>query len=136
MATYRRMSDSDKEFARAAWPGVSASKIAAKLGFSKTAIVKFLKREGLWELRDEPGNFEPATLADESERQDTAGRLRELRDALKLALVDADPKTIPAVAREYRATLEAIDELEGGGGDDAGSALAAIFRSVSSHMPS
>lgn len=136
MATCRRMSGSDKEFARAAWPGMSASKIAAKLGFSKTAVIKFLKREGLWELRDEAGNFEPATLADESEHQDRLGRLRELRDALKLSLVDADPKTIPAIAREYRATIDAISEAEGGGEDESARALDAIAASIARRLPS
>lgn len=136
MGTYRHMSDSDKEFARAAWPGVSASKIAAKLGFSKTAITKFLKREGLWELRDEPANFEPETLADETDHQDTLGRLRELRDALKVALVDADPRTIPSVAKEYRATLQQIDEMEGGGPDDASAALDVVIRRIAGNLPS
>ena len=108
----RRMSDSDREFVRAAWPGVSATKIAARIGFSKTAVIAYLKREGLWELRDEPGNDAPATLGPEDGRQDTLGRLLELRDALKLALVGADAKTIPSVAREYRATIAEIDRMQ------------------------
>lgn len=132
----RRMTGSDREFVRAAWPGLSATKIAARIGFSKTAVINYLKREGLWELRDEQGNFEPATLGDESGGQDTLGRLRELRDSLKVAMVDADPRTIPAVAREYRTTVEAIAEMEGGGDDGAGAALDAIARSIAARMPS
>lgn len=134
MATRRTLSGSDKEFIAAAWPGVSATKIAARIGFSKTAVVNYLKRSGLFERREELDNFEPATLAPETDRQDTLGRLRELRDALKLALVDADARTIPAVAREYRATVEQISELEGGGDDGAGAALDALAKSIARRM--
>lgn len=127
----RRMTDSDKEFVRAAWPGVSAGKIAARIGFSKTAVIGYLKREGLWERREELENVEPSTSGPEDGRQDTLGRLRELRDALKCSLVGADAKTIPSVAREYRATVEEIGRLEAeerGEEDDPLADLARAFR--------
>lgn len=130
----RRMTDSDREFVRAAWPGVSATKIAARIGFSKTAVVNLLKREGLWELRDEGGKPGPATSGPEDGRQDTLGRLRELRDSLKVAMVDADAKTIPSVAREYRACLAEIDRLEAEERGEEGDPLADFARAVASKL--
>lgn len=134
MATMRRMSDSDKAFVAAAWPGVSATKIAARIGFSKTAVINYLKRAGLWELRDEEGNFEPATLRPEEDGQDTLGRLRELRDSLKVALVDADSRTIPALAREYRACVEEIARLEAEGRGKENDPVASIARIFASKL--
>lgn len=124
------MSDSDREWIAAAWPELSASKIAARIGFSKTAVINYLKRAGLWQEREQGGNFEPATLAAEDDRQDTLGRMRELRDSLKVALVDCDSKELPALAREYRATLDEIRRLEAaerGEADDPLAELAAHF---------
>lgn len=124
------MSDSDREWIAAAWPEMSASKIAARIGFSKTAVVNYLKRSGLWGERVEAGNFEPATLAPESEGQDTLGRLRELRDSLKVALVDSDPKTMAAVAREYRACLDEIARREAEERGDAGDPIADLTSAI------
>lgn len=128
------MTDSDRELVRAAWPGVSATKIAARIGFSKTAVINYLKREGLWELREERGNFEPATLGPEDEGQDTLGRLRELRDSLKVALVDADARSLPAVAREYRACVDEIARLEADERGEDGDPLADFARAVAGKL--
>lgn len=131
------MSDSDREFIRAAWPGLSATKIAARIGFSKTAVIDYLKRENLWELRDDPANFEPATLGAEEDGQDTVGRMRELRDALKVSLVDADPRTMPALAREYRACVDEVAALEAEAGrDDGDDPFAGAARAFAALMPS
>lgn len=52
------------------------------------------------------------------EPETTAERLVELRGMLRAALNDAPPQAVAGLAREYRATIEEIDRLEGGDGGD------------------
>lgn len=131
------MTDSDREFICAAWPTLSANKIAARIGFSKTAVVKYLKRSGQWEGGQVADNQEPATLRPEEDGQDTLGRLRELRESLKAALVGADSKSIPAVAREYRAVVDEIARLEAEErGDAENDPLAELARAFASKLSS
>lgn len=128
------MTDSDRALIDAAWPEMSATKIAARIGFSKTAVLNYLKRSGQYEKRSEPANFEPATLRPEADGQDTLGRLRELRDSLKVALVDSDAKTIPAIAREYRACVEEIGRLEAEADGDGADPLADLARAFADRL--
>ena len=44
-------------------------------------------------------------------------KLKQLEAELRSALDDADPRTLPQLARQYRETLRDIDELEKDDGD-------------------
>ena len=49
--------------------------------------------------------------------QGRLAKLKQLETELRAALDDADPKSIAAIARQYRETLREIDELEKDDGD-------------------
>ena len=61
-------------------------------------------------------------------------RLWELRDLLRRALFEAPPGSVAAIAREYRATVEAIEKAEGGEGDGASSALDTLASAISAKL--
>lgn len=66
----------------------------------------------------------------------TAERLTELRGILRAALNDAPPQAVAGLSREYRATIEELDRLEGGnGGDPVDSALDSIAARIAAKMP-
>ena len=45
-------------------------------------------------------------------------KLRELEQRLYAEMEEADAKTLPAIARQYRETLKDIEEIEGANGND------------------
>lgn len=70
------------------------------------------------------------------EPQSQLDRLKEARDSLRLAMLDAPPQAVAGIVREYRATIDEINKLEGGGRDDpAARALDAIAESIAAKLP-
>ena len=66
----------------------------------------------------------------------TAERLIELRGILRAALNDAPPQAIAGLSREYRATIDELERLEGGGdGDPVDQALDSIAARIAAKMP-
>ena len=53
-------------------------------------------------------------------------KLKELEARLLTAMDEADERSLPAIARQYRETLKDIEEIEGAGndGDEIGEILA------------
>lgn len=49
--------------------------------------------------------------------QGRLAKLKQLETELRAALDEADPRSIAAIARQYRETLREIDELEKDDGD-------------------
>ena len=75
--------------------------------------------------------------ADEaSAPEDPLSRLKELRDMLRASLKAAAPKEMAGLAREYRATVEAIERMEGDPDDEAAAAIDSIAKSIAARMPS
>lgn len=123
----RPITDEEREFVRAAFPQLGVTEIARKLGRSRTAVNEIVRRERLREtVRDEGGGEPPGGGA--------VVRLEELRDALREAMLKAPTAQIAGIAREYRATIEAIERMEGGDGDGSSAAIEAIARSISQKM--
>lgn len=123
----RSITDEEREFVRAAFPQLGVTEIARKLGRSRTAVNEIVRRERLREtVRDEGGGEPPGGGA--------VVRLEELRDALREAMLKAPTAQIAGIAREYRATIEAIERMEGGDGDGSSAAIEAIARSISQKM--
>ena len=122
----RPITDEEREFVRAAFPQLGVTEIARKLGRSRTAVNEIVRRERLREtVRDEGGGEPPGGAV---------VRLEELRDALREAMLKAPTAQIAGIAREYRATIEAIERMEGGDGDGSSAAIEAIARSISQKM--
>ena len=44
---------------------------------------------------------------------DRLAKLKELEERLLAAMDEADERTLPAIARQYRETLKDIEEIEG-----------------------
>lgn len=117
----------ERDFIKAVYPDMRSGAIAKKLGRSKSGVCNQINRmKAAGELRehkstDGPGNNKPLAPLDESEGQDTLGRLRRLRSKLEDQLEDAGPNQIARISAEYRAVVEEIARIEnseGGGEDD------------------
>ena len=102
--------------------------IARATGRSVRTVYNKLGQMGISPIKAPPrrasGRDVPCGEGDES-RQDTLGRLRCLRDSLQRTMAEAQPGNVAAIAREYRATVEEIEQMESAesGGDDPFAAL-------------
>lgn len=121
------LDENERDFIRATFPQLSVSAIAERLGRSRETVNKFVRDEGLREGRQK----EPAPQPDPGPAPEgTAARLTELRDRLRAALMEASPKEVAPLAREYRATLLELERMEGGKDDPASVALDAISERI------
>ena len=136
MGSAKRVTTDEREIVRALWPSYGVSDIARKIGRSRNTVAKVIDQEGLRGLAKEPAH--PATPAapppDDEDRP--LERLRDLRGVLRRSLFEAPPGSVAGIAREYRATVEAIERLEGGNGDGATSALDTIASAISAKLSS
>ena len=62
--------------------------------------------------------------------------MKELHGMLRNALAVAAPREMAGLAREYRATVEAIERMEGGAGDEEANALDVVAKSIAMRMSS
>lgn len=131
MGSARRVTTDERQIIRALWPSYGVSDIARKLGRSRNTVSKVIDQEGLRDAAQEPA--QPPAAADE-DGPSALERLRELRDLLRRALFEAPPGSVAAIAREYRATVEAIEKAEGGDGDGASSGLDALASAISAKL--
>lgn len=119
------------EYVRAKFPQMSVAEIARRMGRSRACVNDVVRREGLREAcKRQPADTAPEGAAP----SDPLSRLKELRDMLRKSLKEASPKEMASLAREYRATVEAIDRMEGGDDDEAASALDAVAKSIAMRM--
>lgn len=135
MGSSKRVTTDERQMVRALWPSYGVSDIARKLGRSRNTISKVITQEGLRDLAQEPAHEAPAEGGPGGKGGDRAvERLRELRDMLRRALFEAPPGSVAGIAREYRATVEAIARAEGGDGDGASSALDTLASAISAKL--
>lgn len=135
MGSSKRVTTDERQMVRALWPSYGVSDIARKLGRSRNTISKVITQEGLRDLAQEPAHEAPAEGGPGGEGGDSATeRLRELRDMLRRALFEAPPGSVAGIAREYRATVEAIARAEGDDGDGASSALDTLASAISAKL--
>ncbi len=112
------------------YPQVGLAETARRIGCSQSSVQRVWAQDGQSaqsEAADRPNDSEPKTQLE---------RLIETRDALRTAMLDAPPQAVAGISREYRATLDEIEQLEGGDDDEASKALAAIAESIAKRMPS
>ena len=135
MGSAKRVTTDERQIVRALWPSYGVADIARKLGRSRNTISKVITQEGLRELAQEPARPRPPEAAPGEGGDDRSlERLRELRDVLRRALFEAPPGSVAGIAREYRATVEAIARAEGDDGDGASSALDTIASAISAKL--
>ena len=137
MSWSKPFTEDEVTFVRESFGQLSPTEMAQRLGRSKRGVNNLISRLGLRASRQAavPVPTPPRQAPADSQ----LGALLELRDILRLALLDAGPQAIPKVAREYRETLDEIERLRDGGrpegshGEDAFDALlGAIGRKLSS----
>lgn len=125
------VTDLEREYVRSKFPQMSVAEIAKNLDRSRVCINNIVKKEGLRESCKQD-TFTTTVYTEVPES--TLTRLRELRDMLRESLLKAAPKEMPGIAREYRATVELIERMEGGCEDNAESALDTIAQSIANRM--
>lgn len=117
------------DYIRAVYAQLGPTAVAERLGRSKRAVVARAKQMGLTGKgcgKTGPDKPEPPA---EDGAQDTLGRLVEARETLRLALTTAPPNAVAGICREYRAVLDEIDGMEGGG-DERQNAFASLAASI------
>ena len=122
-----RLSQVQRDYILSHAPQLGPTETARRVGCSEKTVRNIMKAEGGAEATATVDGREPRSRIEE---------LRELRATLIRALDDAPPQAVAALSRELRATMEEIDQLEGGDEDDASKALAAIAESIAKRMPS
>lgn len=123
----------ERDYVRSKFPQMGVTEIAKNMGRSRACVNAIVNREGLREKRKRAPT--ESGIADDAP-EDPLSRLKELRDMLRRAMGSAEPKEMPGLAREYRATVEAVERMEGGSQDDAAAALDAVAKSIAARMPS
>ena len=135
MGSAKRVTTDERQIVRALWPSYGVSDIARKLGRSRNTIAKVIDQEGLRDLAQKPAQVgRPGAAPADADGDRATERLRELRDVLRRALFEAPPGSVAGIAREYRATVEAIARAEGDDGDGASSALDTIASAISAKL--
>lgn len=127
------ITEMERDYVRSKFPQLSVADIAENMGRSRACVNGIVKKEGLREKckRETSTGEAGGTVAD-----DPLSRLKELRGMLKSSLAVAAPREMAGLAREYRATVEAIERMEGGSDDEAASALDAVAKSIALRMSS
>lgn len=137
MANKGRMTRGELDYIRSKYGVISVSQIARNLGRSRSIVSRIVSREGLSaKAKEAATKGEAAPAGPRDDPPDALGRLKELRDILRDSLRGATPKETAALAREYRATVEAIERMEGDPTDDAAIALDAVASSIARRMSS
>lgn len=121
----------EREYANAVRGLLPVAQIARNLGRSRPTVYKMFDGGPPAERVSEGADPEaPQPAAGES----NLDRLTWLRERLRASMLEADPKSIPALAREYRATIEAIERIEGDGGDELSDAIGTIGAALASKL--
>lgn len=133
MGRVRKLNDFERKSIVSMFPKLGVTETARRVGCSKSTVQRVWAADGAG-AADAQGACPGASPPDEPET--TAERLVELRGMLRAALNDAPPQAVAGLAREYRATIEEIDRLEGGdGGDPVAGALDSIAARIAAKMP-
>lgn len=127
------VTEMEREYVRAKFPQMSVVEIAKNMGRSRACVNNIVAKEGLREKCKRQVSIE-APVAGAPD--DPLSRLKALRGMLRNALAVAAPREMAGLAREYRATVEAIERMEGGAGDEEASALDVVAKSIAMRMSS
>ncbi len=131
MGKVMRLSESERRAIVEMFPKLGVTETARRVGCSKSTVQR------VWASDAPPDAQAKRTGGEEAPQPETTvERLTELRGILRSALSDAPPHAVAGLAREYRATIEELDRLEGGdGGDPIDGALDSIAARIAAKMP-
>lgn len=146
MGKVKPISQVEKDFVRNNYPAKSISEIARSLGRSRSCVYKIIKSEKLAKKHCESAGElirgpwgksvqDRRDFVNDSHPSDIQ-RLHELRDLLQEALREASHREMAAIAREYRATIEVIQRIEGEEASDAEDGLNALAAAITQKMSS
>lgn len=123
MGRFKPLSKAEKMFIEDNYPRMTKSAIADALERNPSTIGRYVADNDL----DSRPVATVAARAGKPRCMTRLERLQDLRDMLLQAMALAQPREMAAIAREYRATIESIERLEGSddGEPDGLSALAA-----------
>lgn len=130
MGHYKPLSAVDRAFILDNYPKMSKSSIARALGRSPSTVTNVLRESADGEAVSGSAG-EPGTAP---EPQTAVERLRELRGMLLQAMKLAQPREMAALAREYRATVESVERMEGACADEDADGLDALAESIAKRM--
>ena len=118
MAWGKPFSVDELTFIEESFPQLSSATIAERLGRSERGVNRKIAELG---LRDSHARASvPPQEASGAEQHGRLADLVELRGVLRNALLaDIDPRALPKIAAEYRATIDEIARIEGDGEDGA-----------------
>lgn len=137
MPSGKRITEPERDMIRALFPKYGVAGTAKAIGRSRTAVNNIVRSEGLRaDVRKDAPRDPPGAVDSGAGDKSTLDRLKDLRDSLLGAMTYATAGSMAGLAREYRATLEAIERLEGGDGDGTSAALDTIARSIASKLSS
>lgn len=147
----RRWTDEEVAYVREHYHDASIGELARGVGRPRSSVQSLLDRLGLKRgmpppaepprprrgtrrAHDDRAQREPTPHQQRVEARDSGDdaidRLRQLRDLLQSMLAGADGRTAAALAREYRATIADIGELEKGAAGDGAADDDALGRLV------
>lgn len=133
MSSKGPVTEIEREYVRSKFPQLSVAEIAANMGRSRACVNNVVSKEGLREKCKQRVSLDGRAI---DAPEDPLSRLKELRDLLRDSLNVASPKEMAGLAREYRATVDTIERMEGNPDDEASIAIDTIAKSIASRMPS
>lgn len=125
-----RMTEDELEYIRAVYPELGPSAIARNLGRSLSAVKARIKEMGLKKSDKQISivKLDPnAAIKDHD-------RLIELRDILRQRLIEASPREIASISKEYRAVLQDIEALNAKKEEEQGNPLEQLAKKLADAM--
>lgn len=122
MSAHRALGPQEERRLVDLWREAGTKAAAEAFGVSKDTVRRTVKRLGA--TRDGPAAARETKAPDKATEgaaggpQDRPAKLRDLEGLLRAALRDCQPGALASLSREYRAVLDEIERLEGGGDDD------------------
>ena len=133
MGKVRKLTASERKAIVTMFPQLGVTETSRRMGCSKSTVQR------VWAADAPPDGVvqDPCPVTPKGEQpKSTAERLIELRGILRAALNDAPPQAIAGLSREYRATIDELERLEGGGdGDPVDQALDSIAARIAAKRP-
>lgn len=118
MAFSKPCTQRELDYIRENWRTKSTKEMAAELGRSERTVRKKINDMHLREEDAEQPTARRILVPPPVGAASEAHSLEELRDVIWRSLMEAEPRDVPRLAKEYRDTLAAIEAREAGRADE------------------